>query len=641
MKNNFISIIIPCHNVEKTLGRCVDSILNQTFKNFEIILVDDCSSDNTWEVINKYAEKYSNISGYKNDTNKGAGYCRNFGLKQAKYKYISFIDSDDYVENNFYEDMMTKIVEEKSDLVVCDIYVKYEDVVGEDVRNVACGYPNDKYSFINNGLAASPCNKLFKKQALLKYPFPEGIMNEDIATVIAYMIDAKRISYCDSTYYNYIQYSSSVQNSVLSDKRLDIFKSIDVLAKRAPYSKKTKKYWDAIVYNQLIMLLIYVVPKEKDWNKRRKFLKKFDKLSRKYHLRKNRLWWGIFLPNQGKKHRIYYKTFMKLNCNGFSGLSSTMISIYKWLASKKKPVIKEMITIDDLIEKAKVQKNIRKNDIKISVVIPNYNYQQFLYQRLYSILYQTEKIYEILILDDCSTDNSRKVIDDIVEKLQDYIAIKKIYNDENSGSAFKQWEKGFKESTGDYVWIAEADDYCENNFLKQVLKPIKKDSSIVLSYVDTAFIDKEGYIILRTIKPEIDIMQTKHWDSNFINDGIKEIHDYSFLNCTIANVSSVLFKNNDYSNYFNESGKYKQAGDWLFYVNVMSTGKVAFTNKPINYYRVHGTNVTSTTKKQAHFDEIVRIHKALDEKFGLTDDQKEKINGRYKFLSRVWNLNTK
>ena len=111
--------------------------------------------------------------------------------------------------------------------------------------------------------------------------------------------------------------------------------------------------------------------------------------------------------------------------------------------------------------------------IKVSVVVPNYNYAKFIYERIYSILNQDYKIYELIILDDCSKDNSRELIDEIVEKTKDYINIKKVYNETNSGTAFKQWEKGFKEATGDYVWIAEADDYCDNKFLKTVLKPIK------------------------------------------------------------------------------------------------------------------------------------------------------------------------
>jgi len=633
-----ITVIVPCYNVEKYIDKCVQSLINQTYKNLEIILVDDCSTDNTWKIINKYSKNYENIKCIKNEKNRGAGYSRNIALKQAKNDYISFIDSDDYIEDNYYESMMKQLKLEKSDLIVCDIFVKYDSVDGTNQRSTACEGKIEKYNFIHNGLAASPCNKIFKKQDLLKYPFPEGIMNEDIATVLAIIINSKKISYNNEVYYNYVQRKSSVQNSSLSNSRLDIFKSLDILEKRVPINKKNSKYWEAIIYNQIIMFLIYVIPKEQDKKKRKYFLKQFDLLSRKYNIRQNHLWW-TFLSVQGKKHRIYYRLLLKFNCTGLYNLSNNLISFYHTYNNKiKKSVIKENITIQDLEKQAKIQKDLKENKYKISVVIPNYNYEKFMLQRLYSILYQTVKIDEIIILDDCSTDNSRKLIDEIVEKLKDYINIKKIYNETNSGSAFKQWEKGFNFAKGDYVWIAEADDYSEKNFLKTVIKPLKKYDDIKISYVDTAFIDKDGYVIMRSIKPEIDILKTGHWDKDFINNGIDEISDYAYLNCTIANVSSVLFKNDNYSSFFKESGKFKQAGDWLFYVNVISQGKIAYSNKPINYYRVHGNNVTSVTKKQAHFNEIVKIHDKISKIIKLNKKQKKNINERYKFLKKVWNI---
>lgn len=633
-----ITVIVPCYNVEKYIEKCIQSLINQTYSNLEIILVDDCSTDNTCKIIDKYVKKYKNIKCIKNDKNSGAGFSRNKALKEAKFDYISFIDSDDYIESNYYESMMKQMKKEKSDLIVCDIYVKYDNVDGTNQRSVACDGKVEKYNFINNGLAASPCNKIFKKSDLLKYPFPEGIMNEDIATVMAIIINSKKISYNNEVYYNYIQRKSSVQNSSLNKSRLDIFKSLDILEKRIPINQRNNKYWEAIIYNQIIMFFVYVIPKEENRKKRKYFLKQFNLLSQKYNIRQNHLWWK-FLEVQGKKHRIYYRLLLKFNCDGLYNLSNMLVSFYKIYNSKiKKSVIKENITIEDLEKQAKIQQSLKEEQYKISVVIPNYNYEKFMLQRLYSILYQTTKISEIIILDDCSVDNSRKLIDEIEKKLNKYIKIKKIYNEKNSGSAFKQWQKGFTNAEGDYVWIAEADDYSDKTFLKTVTKPLEKYNDIKISYLDTAFIDKDGYIITRSIKPEIDLLNTGHWDNDFVSNGLDEINKYAYLNCTIANVSSVLFKNGDYLSYFKESGKFKQAGDWLFYVNIMKDGKIAYTNKAINYYRVHGDNVTSVTKKQAHFDEIVKIHKKISENIKLSKEQKKNINNRYKTLKNAWNL---
>ena len=259
-----VSVIIPCYNVEKYLDKCIDSILNQTYKNLEIILVDDCSKDKTWDIALKYSKKYDNIKAIKNEKNSGAGYSRNRALEVATYDYISFIDSDDFVEENFYEEMMGSLKKDKSDVSVCDIFVKYEDEPHKNIRQIACNKNDKKLCFVDNGLAASPCNKIIKKDLLLKYPFAEGIMNEDIPTIIAILIKAKKISYNENTYYNYVQHSGSVQNSKLSDKRLNVFKALDVLEMRIPRNKSNKVYWDAITYNQLCMFLLYVIPKDRN-----------------------------------------------------------------------------------------------------------------------------------------------------------------------------------------------------------------------------------------------------------------------------------------------------------------------------------------------------------------------------------------
>lgn len=303
-----------------------------------------------------------------------------------------------------------------------------------------------------------------------------------------------------------------------------------------------------------------------------------------------------------------------------------------------KIVIPNKLNMNNVIYAAKKQSKLPENSVKISVVIPNYNYERFLFERFYSILNQTVKLHEIIILDDCSKDNSRKLIDDIVENISKYVNVTKIYNEENSGSAFKQWAKGFKVATGEYVWISEADDYCNKNMIEHLLVPIKNNTDIYISYVDTAFVDKIGNVFLKTIKPEIDIMKTGHWDNDFINNGLDEIKNFTFLNCTIANVSSCIIKNGNYDEIFEKAGKYRQAGDWVFYSYVMSKGKIAYINKTENYYRVHGDNITSQMKKQKHLEEIKSIHKDLSKTFGTNDFQHKKREERYQFLNKAWNL---
>jgi len=642
MGKNKISVIVAVYNTEKYIERCLNSLVNQTYDNLEIIVVDDCSTDNSKKIINKYKNN-KKIKILFNKKNSGAGYSRNVALKIASGEYIGFIDSDDYVQSDYYEKLMNSIVKNDSDISICDMKLVFDNTKYEQLAEC---YINDfnLLNVVNNGLAASPCNKLFKRSLITKYQFAVGKMNEDIAVVIPTLVNAKKISYAPDCYYYYYQRMGSVQNSSFSEKKFDIFDAVDTTLERIKDNKNFKELSDAIIFNQLILLFVYVIPKEKNFKKRKQILKKFNELSSKYNLRENKGYHNL-LKNSGKRHEAYYELLFKSVENKHYFFGNCLISIYKplfYLKHKelfvKKSVIKDNIDLESIVDVAKKQYYMTEPEITVSVVVPNYNYSRFMYQRIYSILNQNYKIKELIILDDYSKDDSIEVINNMTSKIKKYINIKTIFNTENSGSTFKQWKKGFDNAIGDYVWIAEADDYCEKSLLKNLINPIKKDKNIVISYSDTAFVDVNGMINLKSIKPEIDIQKSGHWDKSFINKGIDEIMNYSYLNCTIANVSSCIFKNKNYDKYLIESGKYHQAGDWLFYLNVMGDGNISYINKPINYYRLHYDNVSSVMKKQAHFEEIKKIHKYLDNKYKLNNIQKGKIKERYKFLKKVWKV---
>lgn len=632
-----ISVIVPVYNVENYVSKCLDSLFKQTYENLEIIIVDDCSTDKSKQVVSKLIEGKDNVKFLTNKKNSGLSFTRNRALEVASGDYIGYIDSDDYVPYDYYEQLVTTALEKEASVVVCDIKSVFTS--SGQVLRTSCGtLENKRIDFINNGLAASACNKLFKKEEISKYKFAEGKVNEDLAVILPIIIKADKVAYNDKTFYNYIQRDNSIQNQSFSLKRFDIFYGVAETLKRIAGVEGFEEYKEAIVFEQLIMLFIYVIPKEPSFTKRVKWLRKFNKMSREYDIRKNHFLWD-FLAGQGTKHKYYYKLLLKLNCNGFAISSSFLIGFYNFYRKRfVREVIREKITMDDLIRLAKIQNELALSDITISVVIPNYNYERFMYQRLYSILSQHQKLNEIIILDDCSTDDSRKLITEMVDKLSPYINIRKVYNETNSGSAFKQWQKGFSLAKSDYVWIAEADDYCSEDLLDYLVKPLKKYSDVMISYSDTAFIDVFGNITLKSIKSEIDIQKSGHWNKSYVNDGISEIKDYSYLNCTIANVSSCLIKNGNYNKYLEKSGSYKQAGDWLFYVNIMRKGKIAFCNKALNYYRVHGNNVSSTMNRKKHIDEINKIHSYYCKEFNLDEYHKEMMQKRVDFLKACWKV---
>ncbi len=236
-----------------------------------------------------------------------------------------------------------------------------------------------------------------------------------------------------------------------------------------------------------------------------------------------------FIKRHRRKLRPYYYVLIKMLKSGNARKINAVINFKKNFRTNLKKLIgknKEngKYTIGELERLAKKQSSKKDSQVKVSVVVPNYNYSKFLIRRLYSILSQTEKIYELIILDDKSTDDSRELIDKVYNSLKQYVNIKKVYNEENSGTPFKQWAKGMSLASGDYIWIAEADDYCDKHMLNSLVGKVKEDSEIYIAYVDTAFTDKNGNITLKSIKPEIDIMKTGHWDRDYVNNGLNEIH---------------------------------------------------------------------------------------------------------------------
>lgn len=635
--NKKISVIVAVYNTEEYLDRCLESLLNQTYKNMELVIVEDCSTDSSRKLLKKYKEN-ENIKIFYNKENRGLSYSRNYGLKKSTGDFIGYIDSDDYVEPDYYEKLMRSIKDNKSDIAICDI--KLVDEQTNKIQRCKC-YTNDfdVCSVINNGFAASACNKLFKRKNIEKYPFAEGKVNEDIAVVIPTVIQAKKISYADTCYF-YVQRGGSIQNSKFSDKRFDVFDGVKTTLERIKNEQDYEFYKNAIVYNQLILLLMFAIPKERNFIKRYKFLKKFNELSKDYKITKNTNYLE-YLENSKRINQIYYKNLVSLNEKKIILLDNVWISFYKtlrFLKHKKNKKLIPKIDIQSIEKAAKKQKKLTEESIKISVVVPNYNYSNYLYQRVYSILNQNYKIHELIILDDASKDNSLFYIEQIEQKISEFVNVKVVVNDINSGNAFSQWQKGMNLASGDYVWVAEADDYAKENFLNEVVSPLKKNNNIVISYADTGFIDSNGYITKNSLVDQIDILKTNHWNASYVNKGISEINCYSYLNCTIPNVSGTIIKKGNYYEIFESAKKFHQSGDWFTYLNILNLGDISFINKTLNYYRVHGNNISQTFDKKAHILEIQRIYKFVKEKYGIDDEQQIQMYNRIKFLCKVWSV---
>ena len=261
MKNNKISVIVAVYNTEKYVKKCIESLLNQTYKNLEIIIIEDCSTDDSKKILKNY-EKKDRIKILYNEKNKGLSYSRNLGIQNSTGNYVGFIDSDDYVADDYFEKLMNSIIINKSDVAICDMKLIYENDNNKEVINKCFDGNLNLVNVINNGLVASACNKLFEKKLISKYEFAVGKVNEDIAVVIPALVNAKKISYASDCYYNYVQRNNSIQNSNFSEKRFDIIEAIDTTLERVKGNKRFDDIRDSLIFNQIIALFIYVIPKD-------------------------------------------------------------------------------------------------------------------------------------------------------------------------------------------------------------------------------------------------------------------------------------------------------------------------------------------------------------------------------------------
>lgn len=273
------------------------------------------------------------------------------------------------------------------------------------------------------------------------------------------------------------------------------------------------------------------------------------------------------------------------------------------------------VNIDDSL---RVRKPSDKK--KVSVIVPNYNYANYINERIESIINQTYPIDEIIILEDASTDNSVDVINKLMKKYRNS-NIRLVINKTNSGNVFKQWEKAFKEARNDYVWIAEADDKSNKYFLNVAMQGFE-DNNVIMSFVESKQIDEFGNAIKEDSRDWEDIFVKKIFNKNFIMDGKSFVEESLVINNSIINVSSVVFKKIDLKlieEYIKESQEYRLSGDWIFYGNYLLNGSIAYSTDNLNEHRVHLKSVTSTTDKKQIFDEMISIQDKLIDRYEINN----------------------
>lgn len=247
---------------------------------------------------------------------------------------------------------------------------------------------------------------------------------------------------------------------------------------------------------------------------------------------------------------------------------------------------------------------------KVSVIIPNYNHRQFLEQRIQTVLEQSYQNLEVIILDDASNDGSVQII----SKYKDHPKVAQVLiNNSNSGSVFKQWIKGIEASTGDYIWIAESDDFASTDFLKETVDVLNANENQGMVFTDSIKVnaqnEQQGLVSESKVK-----LKNRPASPLIIN---KENCVYYLLESLIVvNASSVLFKKSILDRFIDKTklAKFQNLGDVFTYLSIALHSDIYFLAKPLNFMRLHETNTTKANKKSGtlYKDQIYLLNEMLD-----------------------------
>lgn len=249
-----ISIIVPVFNVENYLEDCINSILEQTFEQFEVILINDGSSDQSGIICDRYAKVDSRIKVIHKEYG-GVSSARNMGVQAAQGEYIGFVDGDDRIDKDMYKTLLTLCEDTDSEIAVCKL--------GREIDGQLINDSNEEFVKEMNNTEAmkelfkgvlyrfSLCNKLFKKSCFKNVEFPEGRIHEDLSTTYKLFAQAKKSIYTNYIGYIYVKRSNSILTSTFNEKRLDAFIGWEEILQfmNSNYPELSREIMTGFVYN--------------------------------------------------------------------------------------------------------------------------------------------------------------------------------------------------------------------------------------------------------------------------------------------------------------------------------------------------------------------------------------------------------
>ncbi len=321
-----ISIIVPVYNCEKYISNCINSILEQSFKDFELILVDDGSSDRSFEICESFAKKDNRVRAI-HQPNSGVSRARNRGLDEAQGEYIGFVDGDDCIDKEMYEQLYKNLADNNADISICGIvnYFIKKDGTTEKIRQsqidgfwIFSGEQALKEALQSRLYSVNPVNKLFKRKLFDNLRYPEGKISEDAFLIPIVVFKACKVVYDSKPMYYYLRRENSITTSNFSDNDWDVVEAyenhLNMVSEKVPNLKKVAKFRYLWAYTYVIDKIMLSENSEnylKDFNKAFDFIKKniLQIIFNPYFSLKRKIAVTVLLINK----KIYKKMIMTVN----------------------------------------------------------------------------------------------------------------------------------------------------------------------------------------------------------------------------------------------------------------------------------------------------------------------------------------
>ncbi|PQL95668.1 glycosyltransferase family 2 protein [Apibacter adventoris] len=257
-----ISIIVPVYNVEPYIAKCLESIVHQSLKELEIVIINDGSTDNSLNIIEQYSKNYSFIKVY-NKSNGGLSDARNYGIKHANGEYLAFVDGDDWIDSKMMEEMYNLGIKHNAEIVFCSLEKVNEnnnsiELLPQMPQSKEKIFLKEDFSIFGE-MSCFACNKIFKKELFEGITFPKNLHFEDIATIPRLFLKAKTIAKSDKYFYKYFVRTGSITRNY-NIKGLDIFEAIKIVKKdfnTCFYSKWTNVWKKFVILQGFYSFLAY------------------------------------------------------------------------------------------------------------------------------------------------------------------------------------------------------------------------------------------------------------------------------------------------------------------------------------------------------------------------------------------------